>query len=616
MSSDHILPQEEAAILRKEMANMEISMKETIHTTINETIKLSIKQSQDEIKQFIMDIMINQSMQQQTLHNGSEKVPQRSTFAEDHDMESDDSHAQTMHQSVGPHSKSSSREKPLSSPEDYAAAIYNFPRAKPYVVGTTNFADAKSMALQQELCITPAPDIQVTEEDLAIPFDKPRFIATMKEELEGIKEHNVLDYCKLSKEINTFHRFPPKEALHVVLNIIITAPAIADKIIFIPSALRTLMLAAIGGINPDNPDHLATIMNCMQSFDETLHVYQFFDLLTTADQLLTKFFKTHLGWNNNPELNSCGDIKTMFQCLHKLAYVHLHPAFNVQFNDTKKDNKILYSDSIDNLGAHLNAECFMKYSVPPGPIKTKGVYQDLRSKNIFQGTTAELKAKHQSVNLNVDPLMKKLTREYNHLAKIVAQLYDQRDYLALTNVTWLVKDFGRDPKFRKETLNVIKKFSSVLEKEHQLLPLEKLKQIIREEIKSDEFKPSVDLSLMRQTLVDNMMSFDSQSKIYFNDSPLTSQLNKATKTNPLCNHCQCFHTDISTCIPNDGDFVAWNNFTITRAFLDDRMDPRNTADILQTVFRKIITSQQEALSNIQQQKSSKQKKQQKFKKKI
>ena len=74
------------------------------------------------------------------------------------------------------------------------------------------------------------------------------------------------------------------------LNIITTAPDVAEKTIFIPATLRTLMFATIGGINADNPDHLANDMNCIQSFDERLHVHQFFDLLTTADQLLTDFF--------------------------------------------------------------------------------------------------------------------------------------------------------------------------------------------------------------------------------------------------------------------------------------------------------------------------------------
>ena len=79
------------------------------------------------------------------------------------------------------------------------------------------------------------------------------------------------------------------QALHVVLNIT-TAPDVAEKTIFIPATLRTLMFATIGGINADNPDHLANDMNCIQSFDERLHVHQFFDLLTTADQLLIEFF--------------------------------------------------------------------------------------------------------------------------------------------------------------------------------------------------------------------------------------------------------------------------------------------------------------------------------------
>ena len=72
--------------------------------------------------------------------------------------------------------------------------------------------------------------------------------------------------------------------------IITTAPDVAEKTIFIPATLRTLMFATIGGINADNPDHLANDMNCIQSFDERLHVHQFFDLLTTADQLLIDFF--------------------------------------------------------------------------------------------------------------------------------------------------------------------------------------------------------------------------------------------------------------------------------------------------------------------------------------
>ncbi|XBW34852.1 hypothetical protein QEN19_000419 [Hanseniaspora menglaensis] len=600
--------QGDIANFRKEMSNIELSIKETIHSSIQSFIK----QSEDEMKKFIVDTFTNHYMQDAPKNITDDQ----STCFNDYKIASDNKHAPTMQKNNRSHFKRSFTEKSFSLEQDNSAEIYKYLKANQYNSGLTNCVDAKSTAFQQKICLNSTQNIQVTGEDLKANFDKNSFIRMMKQELKHIKKDNTLEYCKLSKELNTFHRFPPKDAFYVILSIIITAPKVADKLIIIPSVLRVLIFDAVGGIDPDNPKHFAAVMNCIHSVDESMHVSQFLNLIASADVLLTNFCKNYLGWNNNQALNKCGDIKSLYACLSSLSYVHLHPAFNIQFNDTENDGKFLFSDSIDNLRAHLNAECFMKYSIPNGPSKIEGTYQDLRSNNIFNETIVEMKRNLASVDVNLDPVLEELTTQYNHLAKIVSILFEQRDYLALTNITWLIKDFARDPKFRKESLNVIKKFSLLLEKEHQFLPLEQLKDIIEKELKTNEFNPSVDASLMRQTLVEKMLSFNLQSNIYFNQNPLNFQLNKEINANFLCHHCQSYHADTFECIPEDGDYVAWNNFAITRAFLNDRIDSRNTDAVLQQVFKKIFASQYEASNHTQAKKRSKTKKQiQKYKKK-
>lgn len=117
----------------------------------------------------------------------------------------------------------------------------------------------------------------------------------MKDDIKTIENFRCLDFAKLTKEINFFHEITPGEVMQTVFQTLVSAEQrllVDIAAFFYPFAL--FMIAANGGIDPYNPDHLNTVKRAIMSFDTPM-TKNFFSLSCSLDLLYTNFFREKLG---------------------------------------------------------------------------------------------------------------------------------------------------------------------------------------------------------------------------------------------------------------------------------------------------------------------------------
>ncbi|XBW36667.1 hypothetical protein QEN19_002241 [Hanseniaspora menglaensis] len=478
--------------------------------------------------------------------------------------------------------------KPLLTNEDFGNALATSKDARRYLIPQGKSLSEQEKEFQKDYYPTGTTQFIVQEADIDRPLDKTQFIDRFKSQLDNIQEKPSIEYVKLSKEIKTFHKFPPSEAMKTVFTTIFSDIDLVNCADMVGSVLMILLIVQNSGLDPNCEDHVNALRFSMDTFGEVIHVNKYFTILVDLEPLLVQFMKKKLGWEHCPGIASNDDFKTMYGKFQRMSYTPYDPAFNFVNIDVKKQGKYFYADSISTLATNLNADVYNKFKLDPSIALRKDKYVIEKYEQIYFSGLSQIKTVCASRDVNIAPGMRKLTIATKLLSDNFHRCYEQRQALSRIIVVMLLKDFSRDTHFEKQVAKISNRLNDRMLAHRDEIPLDAFRQLIDEYVDGEEFRPTKDYALMKNTVIKHIgVPVDNVPLVLAqNQQGLT--LNSALIKPNLCKRCQIMHDSTMTCIPYPKNIQSWKRFKVDTHMVTNITNSSNSPEVVTKFLSRVL----------------------------